>query len=222
MASVVDICNLALAHIGDDATVSSIDPPEGSAQAEHCKRFYAIARDTMLQMHNWNFASKRISLAQVTNPITEWLYAYAAPSDMSVAVSILASDAGDDYSARFVPTDTPFFPPVVAAGQYTPQPYSIEVDTLGNKVIYTNQESAVLRYQALITDSARFDALFVLSLSWHLASMLAGPIMKGDAGSAEAKRCIQMMAGYLQAAKQSDSNQRNIRVEHVVSWTSGR
>ena len=56
MASVVDICNLALAHIGDDATVSSIDPPEGSAQAEHCKRFYAIARDTMLQMHNWNFA----------------------------------------------------------------------------------------------------------------------------------------------------------------------
>ena len=130
MASVVDICNLALAHIGDDATVSSIDPPEGSAQAEHCKRFYAIARDTMLQMHNWNFASKRISLAQVTNPITEWLYAYAAPSDMSVAVSILASDAGDDYSARFVPTDTPFFPPVVAAGQYTPQPYSIEVDTI--------------------------------------------------------------------------------------------
>lgn len=222
MASVVDICNLALAHIGDEATVSSIDPPEGSAQAEHCKRFYAIARDTLLQMHNWNFASKRIALAEVTNTTTAWEYAYAVPSDCSVAVSILASDAGDDYSARFVPTDTPFFPPVVAAGQYTPQPYAMEVDSVGNKIIFTNQETAVLRYQSLITDPTRFDALFVLTLSWHLASMLAGPIIKGDAGSGEAKRCIQMMAGYLQAAKQSDSNQRNIRVEHVVSWTSGR
>jgi hypothetical protein len=74
----------------------------------------------------------------------------------------------------------------------------------------------------LITDSTKFDALFVLTLSWHLASMLAGPIMKGDAGAAEAKRCIQMMAGYLQTAKASDSNQRNIKPEHIVPWTSGR
>ena len=65
MASVVDICNLALAHLGDDATISSIDPPEGSAQAEHCKRFYTSARDTLLQLHPWNFASKRIALAEL-------------------------------------------------------------------------------------------------------------------------------------------------------------
>ncbi len=50
MPSVVDLCNLALAYLGDDATVASIDPPEGSAQAEHCQRFYPIARDTLLQM----------------------------------------------------------------------------------------------------------------------------------------------------------------------------
>jgi hypothetical protein len=222
MASVVDVCNLALAHLGDDATVSSIDPPEGSAQAEHCKRFYAIARDTLLQLHNWNFASKRVALAQVTNPTTQWDYAYAVPSDCSVVISVLASDSIDDYSGRMIPTDTPYFPPVVAAGMYMPQPYCVEVDTLGNKVIYTNQETATLRYQALITDSAKFDALFVITLSWHLASMLAGPIIKGDAGSAEAKRCIQMMGGYLQTAKASDSNQRNIKPEHIVSWTAGR
>lgn len=51
MASEVDICNLALARLGDNATVASIDPPEGSAQAEHCARFYAIARDSLLEMH---------------------------------------------------------------------------------------------------------------------------------------------------------------------------
>ena len=36
MASDVQICNIALAHLGDTATVASINPPEGSAQAEHC------------------------------------------------------------------------------------------------------------------------------------------------------------------------------------------
>ena len=48
MPSEVDICNLALGHLGDSATVATIDPPEGSAQAEHCARFYPIARDARL------------------------------------------------------------------------------------------------------------------------------------------------------------------------------
>ena len=89
MASEVEICNLALAHLGDEATVASIDPPEGSAQAEHCARFYPIARDGLLQMHPWNFASRRVSLASVTMPYTMWKYAYACPGDMMVAVAVL-------------------------------------------------------------------------------------------------------------------------------------
>jgi hypothetical protein len=38
VASSVDIANLALAHLGDEAAVTSFDPPDGSAQAEHCAR----------------------------------------------------------------------------------------------------------------------------------------------------------------------------------------
>jgi hypothetical protein len=67
VASEVDICNLALGHIGDSATVSSINPPEGSAQAEHCSRFYPIARDSLLEMHNWGFATKRTNLALLSS-----------------------------------------------------------------------------------------------------------------------------------------------------------
>ena len=67
MASEVDICNLALAHLGDSATVASINPPEGSAQAEMCQRFYPIARDSLLEMHNWGFATRRKALAQLNN-----------------------------------------------------------------------------------------------------------------------------------------------------------
>jgi hypothetical protein len=226
MASEVEICNLALAHLGDDATIASIDPPEGSAQAEHCARFYAIARDSLLQMHNWNFASRRVALASVTMPYTMWRYAYACPGDMMVAVSVLPPEVENDYTIRPYPADrygwgwinTPF----VGAGVYVPQEYSIETDTNGNKVIYTNQEGAILRYQALVTDPTKFDPLFVMALSWHLASMLAGPVIKGDQGAAEAKRCTQMMMGYMQQARMSDANQRNVKPEHITTWISGR
>lgn len=63
MASEVEISNLALSRIGDSATVSSINPPEGSAQAEHCQRFYPIARNSLLEMHAWSFCDRRIQLA---------------------------------------------------------------------------------------------------------------------------------------------------------------
>lgn len=226
MASEVDIANLALAYLGDTATLSSLNPPEGSAQADHCHRFYPVARDTLLQMHNWNFASKRIALSQVTNPWTNWKYAYGYPSDCLDAVAILPPDAEDDYSTRFVPNDTPYYglnySPVIAAGRYVPQSYVMETNDVGQRVIYTNQEDAILRYQSLVYDTTKFSPLFTMTLVWHLASMLAGPILKGESGAAEAKKCAGMMMSYLELAKNEDSNQRNVRPEQIVPWQAGR
>lgn len=226
MASVVDICNLALGHLGDTATVASIDPPEGSAQAEHCQRFYPIARDSLLEMHYWNFSMRRIALQQLTNSWPEWKYAYALPADVLNIISILPPDAQDDYSTHFTPTDTPVwasnYSPMIAAGRYVPQPYTVETQSDGTQILLTNQENAVLRYTALVTDPSQFSPLFVMTLSWHLASMLAGPVIKGDAGAAEAKRCAQMMAAFMREAETSDANQRMIKPEQIVSWMSGR
>ena len=99
MASDVDIANLMLSHIGDDATVSELDPPEGSAQAEHCATFYPIARDSLLEMHNWNFATRRIALAPVTLPTgAGWLYAYAAPANFIQVFAVIPSDTPSDYT----------------------------------------------------------------------------------------------------------------------------
>lgn len=226
MASDVDICNLALAHLGDTATLSSINPPEGSAQADHCYRFYPIARDTLLEMHFWNFSVKRIALPAKECNWPEYTNAYGVPNDAINLISILPPDAADDYSVKFVPTDAPLFAhnysPMVQTGRYVPQPFTVETLPDGSQILYTNQPNAVLRYTAHVTDSTQFSPLFVMTLSWHLASMLAGPIIKGDAGAAEAKRCAQMMMLYLKEAQESDANQRSIKPEHVVPWTSGR
>lgn len=226
MASVVDICNLALAHLGDNATIASIDPPEGSAQAEHCQRFYPIARDTLLEMHSWSFSTKRAYAAQVTNSWPMWLYAYAMPSDASEIIAVLPPEAKDDYSTHFTPQTYPDFytnySPTVAAGQYVPQKFAIETASDGSEIILTNQEQAVFRYHARITDPTKFSPLFTMTLSWHLASMLAGPVIKGDQGAAEAKRCTAMMNLYLGKAMEADSNARKIKPEQIVPWIAGR
>lgn len=226
MASEVDICNLALGHLGDNATVASIRPPEGSAQAEHCARFYPIARDSLLEMHFWNFSMRRINLAPLEATWPEWKYGYALPNDVLNVIAVMPPDANDDYASRFVPSDTPQFAhnysPVIAAGRYTPQPYTIEVLADGQHILYTNQENAMLRYTAYVSDTTVFSPLFTMALSWHLASMLAGPVIKGDAGAAEAKRCTQMAMGYISQAEVSDANQRRNTMEHIVPWTAGR
>lgn len=215
----IDICNLALSHVGDEATVTSINPPEGSAQAEHCQRFYAVARDAMLEMHAWSFASRRVALAEVTQPWPMWLHGYAAPSDMMTAVAVLAPDAGDDLAA---PSTTDGRWDQVQPLAYTPQPFVIETDSAGAKVILTNQEDAVLRYQAAVTEAGSFSPLFAVALSHHLAAMLAGAVIKGQEGAAEAKRQSQMMFAYLQQARAADSAQRRVEHRQQVGWISGR
>ncbi len=226
MASVVDICNLALAHLGDNATIASIDPPEGSAQAEHCQRFYPIARDTLLEMHSWSFATKRAYGAEVENTWPMWQYAYAMPGDAHDIIAVLPHEARDDYSTTFTPENYPDFytnySPSVAAGQYVPQKFAVEVAADGSEIILTNQKQAVLRYHAKITDPTKFSPLFTITLSWHLASMLAGPVIKGDQGAAEGKRCIAMTTLYLGKAMEADSNARKIQPEQIVPWIAGR
>lgn len=214
MASEVDICNIALSHLGDNATIASINPPEGSVQAEHCQRFYPIARDTLLEMHSWNFATKRIRLNSITesgaytNP-TEWNYVYQLPADCNTVIGVLPKGASDDYSEN-------------GAGEYSTQKYQLEVISTGEKVIRSDTKDAELRYVAWVTDTTKFSSLFTMALTWNLASLLAGAVIKGDAGSAEGKRCAQMMATWLGEARSADAKQRNIKPNHIVGWISGR
>jgi hypothetical protein len=200
MASEVDICNLALAHLGDNATVASIDPPEGSAQAEHCALFYPIARDALLEQHAWKFATKRVLLASLDAPTWEWAYAYAQPSDALRLLAVLPESSSSDEA----------------------QEYEAETDSDGRAILLTNQQAANLRYIARVTDTTAFSPLFVNALSWLLAAHLAGPVIKGDAGAAMAKTCMQNYALALSTARVSDANQHRRRPEHSPSWIEGR
>ena len=223
MASDVDICNLALAALGDDATIASIDPPEGSAQAEHCARFYPIARDMCLQGHTWSFTMRRVQGALLTSESSVWQYAYALPADALRVLAIIPDDATDDIT--YLPLDSQQLPLgwyVPGAGAYTPQPFTIERNAAGVPMIYTNQQDAIIRYQARVTDPTQFSPMLVNAIAWQLASMIAGPMIKGKEGADESRRCLQQAVVYLEQAKGSDGNQQRKPIEHVVPWISGR
>lgn len=232
MASVVDICNLALSHLGDDATVTDINPPEGSAQAEHCQRFYPIARDKLLEMHPWGFATRRAVGASLDVPTgAGWGYAYTFPNNALSIVAVLPLEAQDDYSASAalnVPGYSSYgnvSSPYIGLNLdtlYTPQDFAIETNSDGTKIILTNQPQAVIRYTVKVTDPAKFSPLFVNALAYLLASYLAGPVIKGDAGRAEAKGNYQLFLATLADAKVSDTNQQQIRPTHRVPWFADR
>lgn len=216
----VAICNLALSNIGESAKVTSIDPSDGSAQATHCARFYPIARDSLLEMKAWSFASRRATLTQVEHTLKEWDYAYALPSDVLSVTAVQGAENADDYAFG---AGTPMLQwPGSVTGQYTPQPYVIEQDADGAKVLYTDVQNAVIRYTARVTDTLHYPSAFKVALSWHLAGMLAGPIVKGDMGAAEAKRCQAMMAQFMSKADTNDAVQRKINPEHYVPWMQNR
>jgi hypothetical protein len=202
VASALDICNLALSHLGDSANVSSIDPPEGSAQAEHCARFYPVARDSLLEMHNWSFATRRAQPALLAEDIdTAWSYAYAAPAGMVKPIAVVAPGTLDTADS---------------------EDYAVESLDSGLVVIYTNTENPVLRYVARVTDTTKYTPLFVDALSWLLASYLAGPIIKGDSGVSAGRACFQTFTGQFQRAASSDANMQKGSADFTPSSIAAR
>lgn len=199
MASEVDVCNLALAHLADEAAVSSISPPDGSAQADHCKRFYPIARDALLESFAWPFATNRVALVLTANePAGAWEYEYAMPSSCARILSINVDGVLDDT---------------------TTQDYVIETDSGGNKVILTNTPDAICRFTKLITDTTKYSPLFVTTLSFLLASYLAGPITKSkaDADANYRRFLIELAKSSTSAANQMQNNPI-----HTPQWMAAR
>jgi hypothetical protein len=234
MPGIVDIANAALAHLGDEANVQSIMPPDGSVQAVHCARFLPIARDSLLEMHDWNFATRRIVLSELVNDSNQWLYAYAAPTKMICARKVMDENATDDWSMGLGGNSNlglgrnvgPGFVQPISVnsreGVYTPIPYVVESLDDGTQVIRTNQCNALLMYTIRVEDPTKWSPLFCDTLGRYLASYIAGPIIKGQEGRAVAADMLKSAMGMMSMARASDANQRRTDIAPAVSWMVNR
>jgi hypothetical protein len=61
-----------------------------------------------------------------------------------------------------------------------------------------------------------------MALSYLLASMLAGPIIKGDAGIAVGNRMLQVAQTSSPKQQASDAGQREIKPKQIVDWIANR
>jgi len=158
MASEVQICNLALSHLGVGKEIASLT--ENSSEAAACNRFFTIVRDNVLRDHPWSFATKFLTLALVeSNPTTEWGYSYTYPVDCLFFRRILSGIRNDTRQSR-------------ASSRITSSTASL--------MIYTDVQDAVAEYTFRETNSERFSAGFTMAFSYLLAEAIAPQVSGGD------------------------------------------
>lgn len=156
--SQVQLANAALQLVGA-AAIAALE--EDTEQARLINRCYVPLLDARLRDGDWNFAVRRVALAQLaTAPAYGYSYQYQLPQD-PYCLRVLDTNLDDD------------------------EPYEIEtvvVDSDGGsatyRVILSNQGSVSIRYLARITDPTLMDPLFAHAFKYDLAFEVAYPISR--------------------------------------------
>ena len=220
-AGEIEVANAALSLIGEPANVVSLDPPNGTLQAQKCGQFFTEARKAVLQRARWTFATKRVVPVAVDSTVSTWLYSYAVPRDLLTVVSVLDQESGDDLQTGIVPLDVngmALANPLVNPLSPASQPYRIEIDR-GVRVLRTNQLDPALRYISATVPVDEWDPLVRQALMWRLAYMLVGQFSKGKTGASLAAQYLQASEQLLaQAAVENANGTQDVRPEAKASW----
>ncbi len=144
-ASDVEICNIALGILQEQRITSLT---ESSEQARYCNVHYDDARDFVLRLHPWNFATRRASLSRnAAQPAFGYDYSYALPTD--------------PYCLRVISVNDPLYPPM----------WKIE-----GRDLLIDVDAVDLVYIGRVIDVNQYDAGFVQALAHYLAWKLAKPL----------------------------------------------
>jgi len=175
------ICNYAITFIGGRA-ITSID--QAQDEAELCKRFYDMARQAVLRDHLWNFATKSVALAAVTDTdFVGWDYAYSYPSD-ALYIQEIYNSANKNQKIEF----------------------EVRTNTAKNKkYIMSNESAPYIIYVADVDEELLFDPMFIEAFSYRLAAVITVPL-NGQIQLAQLME--QKYAQTIAKAKAGDSNER--------------
>lgn len=241
MTADVDICNEALDAMGARATISSLTPPDGSAEADSCARNYAPTRDALLRAAHWDFAGKTDTLNLLkaapgtpenptgapgpwssAQPAPGWLYAYRLPTDcLQVRLIVPGLETGGGFA-------TPLFPFTTDAGGWRMLrangvrfKVAADRDASGNPltVINCNQCQALGAYTCRVTQCDLWDSLFRQAMVASLAVKLALPL-SGDKALRRDNLAIAQQA--IVMARVADGDE-GLRVDsHMPEWLAAR
>jgi hypothetical protein len=201
------ICNLALTRLGNKQQITSLT--QGGTIAPLCNLHYAHCRDTLLRGHYWNFAIKRQALSQDSGtPNHEFAYRYQLPTDCLRVVRT-------SWEAEFFGSGTAIYSYPTGGYDHTFIPYRIE-----NGYLLTDETAVSIEYVAQITDTTKFDDLFVDVLAQRLAAELCPAISDNTALT---QRLWQIYAEKLREARTIDGMEGSPRdVLDTSGWIMSR
>jgi hypothetical protein len=209
MASKVEICNLALSHVGA-YRISSLS--DTTKEAKECSAFYDIALNATLEDYDWSFARKRLPLALLSETYSGWDFAYQYPIDCIIPRKI--SDPTGVNTGTSYDIDSDRYNPV---GKVK---YELAVSgDLSSRIILTNKEDAELVYTAKVTNTNLFTNQFIDAFSLKLAAYLAQPLKGKDGLRIE---LLQLYANVVNRSQAVDANSDYREEESANTFVSSR
>jgi len=190
--SKVSILNLAYAGIGHKAFIQSID--EASVEARYGKLYYDVARRATLRAHPWNFATVRVNLALLGDGPAPWTYMYVLPTGC--------------VKARYIVSSLP--------GVKIPFEVGLSADGT-TRVLYTNQEDAVLVFTFDVENDLLFDATFIDAFAFGLAYRLAPTIAPSKSQEAATK-----FMNAMRMAQAADASEGEAEEPAAPDWLEAR
>lgn len=199
--TVTDICNLALAIVGQSRKITSLE--ERSPEAEACKLLFQPTLDICLESCNWSFARKdEIIDAENLLPdvvVLPYTHAYELPSDV-MRVLYLQGIKRSPYIETMGERN---------AIQFNFRNYD------GKKVLATNHNIPfAVHYQCYITDPQICSPSFCDALSYVLASKLANTLIRGVEGITVGQTLLQTGQARLMQAASFDAQQGNYSIDN--------
>ena len=190
----LDLCNNALALIGQGSHISSLD--ENRKEADACKRFLPVTIARCLDKFNWSFARRDEVITDdflLSNALClPWHFVYRLPDD--VMRLLFAVPVGADSTSETM-------------GYRGHIRFNIR-NFDSKKVIATDTKAPfVIQYQANISNIDIFPPTFCEGLEAALASSLASELIKGIDGVKISQALAQMAYQNLEQASALDASQ---------------
>lgn len=177
MVSKIDICNLALAHLGQEP-ISSLTQQDD--RARRLNLFYEPVKAEVLRTHNWAFATVKEPLIRLEDPsAAPYPYLYQYPVE-ALFVRQITDPASPDKKYPF---------------------REVFRRRLNQRAVETTASQAVAEYTRHVKDETQLDPAFVKAFALALASDLA-LALTGD--NALAKLLLNRYAASLDEARRSN------------------
>lgn len=231
---VVTIVNIALAEIGAQAQVSSVNPSDGSAEGNAASLLYTPKIDDLHRAAHWNFARAQSSLTLLkaaagtpenpngttSSPPQPWLYSYAYPTDCLKTRYILPALPVQSSSIPFTTADNtaPISYGNDAAVRFI---VASDIDDAGNRVraIFTNMAAAQLIYTIRITDPNLWDPSFVSCATAYLGAWFVNALARNRALYQDQ---MQLAMAIVNKARATDGNEGPTTMDHTPDWIRAR